>query len=328
MLIPPRYNLNHQLTLLLQKIEAAKEIIATIPLPSPIEQNIRRQSTLKSSLYSARIEGNELLLEDVLTPSSQTQQKIEVFNTLKALNWIHRRARKDLTLPEICSLHQTVLQGLSTDAGKFRTQMNAIFNTAGIAIYMPPHHKKLPSLLGKLITYANSDKEKLIPIKACITHYVFEKIHPFIDGNGRVGRLVLQKVLHHGGYGMKGLLAIEEYLDQHRAAYYRALEEPEKDITDYLEFMLTALAESAEISKQLVVAKQQADTSDYLLPRRAEMLHIIQDHQLVNFDMLKRRFPKVNDRTLRYDLKKLQDDGLIIKLGATNGAYYKPLTNK
>jgi DNA-binding transcriptional ArsR family regulator len=62
---------------------------------------------------------------------------------------------------------------------------------------------------------------------------------------------------------------------------------------------------------------------DSLLPRRAEIYYITRDHELVNFDMIRRRFMGVNERTLRYDLKHLTDRGLIIKLGKTNGVYYK-----
>ena len=152
---------------------------------------------------------------------------------------------------------------------------------------------------------------------------MFEKIHPFLDGNGRVGRLVLQKILVHGGYGMKGLLAIEEYLDNHRSAYYHALEEPEKELSDYLIFMLEAIAETAEKAKELVLQKQKAEVTDYLLPRRAEILNIIQEQRLVNFDQIRRRFMRVNERTLRYDLKQLQNSGLIRKLGNTKGVYYE-----
>ena len=60
-----------------------------------------------------------------------------------------------------------------------------------------------------------------------------------------------------------------------------------------------------------------------LLPRRAEIYYIIRDHELVNFDMIRRRFMGINERSLRYDLKKLADAGLILKLGATKGVYYK-----
>lgn len=121
---------------------------------------------------------------------------------------------------------------------------------------------------------------------------------------------------------MKGLTAFEEILDQKRSEYYKSLEEVEKDVTDYIEFMLEALAESAEVAKTLVLAKEKVEAQDYLLPRRAEILNIIKDHKMVNFDFLKRRFMRVNPRTLRYDLKQLQNAGLIRKLGTTNGVFY------
>lgn len=62
---------------------------------------------------------------------------------------------------------------------------------------------------------------------------------------------------------------------------------------------------------------------DYLLPRRGEILNIIRDHKILNFDQIRRRFMGVNERTLRYDLKKLQDSGLIRKRGVTNGVFYE-----
>ena len=101
------------------------------------------------------------------------------------------------------------------------------------------------------------------------------------------------------------------------------LEEPEKDATDYVIFMLSAIEETARKSKELVLVKKEADASDYLLPRRAELVAIIREHKLINFDQIRRRFLKVNERTLRYDLKKLQDQGFIRKRGATRGVYYE-----
>jgi DNA-binding transcriptional ArsR family regulator len=101
------------------------------------------------------------------------------------------------------------------------------------------------------------------------------------------------------------------------------LEEPEKDATDYLIFMLTAIDETGKNAKELILEKQEAEVADYLLPRRAEIYNIIRDHKLVNFDFLRRRFASVNERTLRYDLKKLADQGLIRKRGATRGVYYE-----
>ncbi len=321
MLIPPRYRLTNEITNLIASIEGSREVIEAITIPPEVELNIRRQATLKSSLYSARVEGNTLTFEE-LTKSSSTQKKLEVMNILKAMNYINQKKNKDISISEILTFHAHVMKGLG-EAGKYRSNMEAIFNSAGIAIYMPPPPKLVGGLVARLIKYINSDKEKFIPIKASIAHYTFEKIHPFLDGSGRVGRLVMQKILIQGGYGMKGLLAIEEYIDKHRAEYYKMLEEPEKDATDYLIFMLTAIDETAKIVKKMVIQKQKAEITDYLLPRRAEIFELIRDQKLMQFDQIKRRFSKINSRTLRYDLKKLQDQELIAKLGTTRGVYYK-----
>lgn len=325
MLIPPKYFLTPKIAQLLQSIEASKQVIDSVDIPIEIATNIRRQSTLRSSLYSARIEGNTLTLNDISAGPSKDQKKVEIFNILKALNQIEDRGFKDLTLKEILNYHSITMANLIDiqNRGLTRQETNAIFNSGGIAIYLPPRPSQVTPLLNKLVTYINSPKEAFIPIKAIIAHYVFEKIHPFMDGNGRVGRLLLQAILKKHAYDMKGLLSLEEYLDNNRSHYYQSLEDSEKDITDYIEFMLEAIATTAAEAKTLVLEKRTVEAADYLLPRRAEILNIIKDQKLVNFDTLHRRFMGVNQRTLRFDIKKLVDAGLVRKLGTTNGVYYE-----
>lgn len=328
MLVPPRYTLTPEISELLQRIEGSREVIDSVAIPPEIEINIRRQSTLRSSLYSARIEGNELTLDTLHKDPSRTQAKAEVFNTLKTINWLFTRRNKDTSLAELLKMHEITMNGLVErgQLGKLRREMSATFNKAGIAIYLHPAPRTIEPHITRLLKYVNSDKERFIPIKAVLAHYSFEKIHPFLDGNGRVGRIFIQKILAQGGYGMKGLLAIEEYIDNHRPEYYRALEEPDKDVTDYVEFMLTAISETARKVKEAVATQRQYEVEDYLLPRRAELLRIIKEQKIINFDSLQRRFLNVNGRTLRYDLKKLQDGGHIRKRGATRGVYYEALT--
>ena len=342
MLVPPKYILTPKITEHLQSIEASRQVINSIPLPKEIEANIRRKSTLRSSLFSARIEGNPLTLQEVTRNPSKDQKKKEVYNILKGVNWVYKRGvNKDLTISDMLTLHKTTMDGLADyeNLGKFRKEVSAIFNSAGIAVYMPPPPKQVNPSVVKLLKFANSAKERFIPIRACLTHYSFEKIHPFLDGNGRVGRLLTQAILAKNDHGMKGMLSLEEYLDNHRSEYYSSLETTEKEVSDYLEFMLGAIAETAQQAKNEVLAKKNLDVIDLLLPRRAEILNVIRDHKLVNFDTIRRRFIRaseqgsgakrkvlmaVNERTLRYDLKRLQDDRLIRKRGTTKGVWYEP----
>ena len=335
MTIPPNYTLTPKISQLLQSIEASREVINSITIPPEIELNIRRQSTLRSSLFSARIEGNDLTLNDLDSTPSKNRKKIEVFNILKALNWIGEKSLKDISLKDIFQIHALVLNGLieEPNLGKFRSKVSAIFNSAGIAVYMPPPPKQVQPLIEKLFKFINTSNEQFVPIKDAMTNYTLEKIHPFLDGNGRVGRLFLQAVLKKDGYDMKGLLSLEEYLDNHRSAYYFALEDPERDMTGFIEFMLEAIAETAQKAKELVLQKsfdyaedkEKTKIEDYLLPRRAEILNIIKEHGTVSFDMLHRRFMAINERTLRYDLLQLQKKGLIRKRGATKGVYYEAI---
>lgn len=325
MLIPPKYNFTPTISQYLQTIEAAKSVIDTVTIPPEVETNIRRQSFLKSSLFSARIEGNPLTLDEVTGRASSDQRKHEVYNILKALEMVRDRGARDVSLSFLLNIHQRTMQDLGEKGtvGKLRTETSAIFNSAGIAIYMPPPPRQVKPAIERLIKFVNSDKEQFSPIRAVLAHYTFEKIHPFLDGNGRVGRLLLQEVLEKTGYGMKGLITVEEYLDKHRNDYYSVLMLGDKDVTDYVEFMLEAIAETSQTAQKIVLSKQSVAAEDYLLPRRAEILNIIKDHKLANFDMIRRRFLKVNERTLRYDLKQLQDASLIKKLGTTKGVYYE-----
>src|SRR5258708_2457749 len=137
MKIPGKYTLTPKISELLSSIEASKQIIDSISIPIEIENNIRRQSTLRSSVYSARIEGNELTLDDI-NNGSKNQQKVEIQNILKALNSLNKKSKKDLILNDILELHSITLHDLHQDAGQIRKNMEAIFNSTGIAIYMPP----------------------------------------------------------------------------------------------------------------------------------------------------------------------------------------------
>lgn len=326
MLIPPKYKLNHKIADLLAKIESHKQIIDAIDIPPEAELNIRRKSTLKSSLYSANIEGNPLVFDELALISPKDKRKIEVFNILKAINLIHEGKPTPITKDLILKLHAISMRSLlhQSELGKIRTNMEAIFNSAGGVVYMPPPPNHINKLLDKLLDYINGSNERFVPIKAVVAHYIFEKIHPFLDGNGRVGRLLMRKVLKNGGYDMKGILPVEEYLENHRTTYYHMLEEPENDITAYVEFMLEAIVVSGEKAKEMLLEHKKVEPEDLLLPRRAEILRIIKEHNLVNFDLIRRRFMAVNERTLRYDLKRLKDAGLIYKVGTTKGVFYKP----
>ncbi len=329
MLIPPKYVLTPRISKLLSQIEANKEVVNSISIPLTIEQNIRRKSILKSSLFSARIEGNLATLNDYPKLSPKDRKKIEINNILRCINWILQNGGKDITIKDILTLHSMAMKNLEfEELGKFRAGHEGIFTSSGAVIYHAPPPSLVPDLITRLLRFTNSQDEQFIPIRAALAHFNFEKIHPFTDGSGRIGRLLMLMILAKNGYDFKGILPFEEKIDLKREVYYTALTEPEKDVTSYIEFMLEIMKEASDETKELILAKNKLEKSDFLLPRRGEILTIIREHKVINLDSIKRRFPSINERTLRYDLKRLQDENFIQKLGNTRGVHYKINENK
>ncbi len=306
---------------LLIEIESFKKTFELLPKNHLVEKNIRRKNLLQSALYSAKIEGNQLDLTSFYQFSSSHQAKIEVQNIFSAANWL-RSINQRVTPLLIKKIHALVMRHLSSTPGKFRIEESAIYNQAGVAVYLTPSPHLIPQLIKQLTQQINQSKLP-IPIQVAITHYQFEKIHPFLDGNGRVGRLLANYLLFKSGYDFRGLANLEQFINQHRSDYYHFLSLNKKDITLFVEFFLQAIAWKAKQSfqqlKNLPPTLNQAAT---LLPRRQEILNIIRDHKIVSFDFIRRRFFNVPSSTLRYDLLQLRKQGLIKKLGQTRGVRY------
>ncbi len=311
---------------LTKQLDQASFFINQFPVPPQIISNLRRQSTLHSSLFSARIEGNQLTLDQVSTgiyPHSQDKQKLEIQNLLAAHNYIFStRPPQRVSLKLIQTLHSYVIRGLSPDAGHFRSEQTAIFNQAGVAIYVTPPPDQIRPRLQALL---QSPKPSLgnVYTTAAFSHFVFEKIHPFVDGNGRVGRLLTQFHLDRAGYKFKGLLAFEKLLDQFRSEYYSLLNQNSTDTTLFIEFYLEMILFSArEAISNLKSSPVATNPEDELLPRRREIYLLIRDHTYLSFDQIHRRFPAVNPSTLRYDIRQLLTKEFIKKIGATRGTLY------
>jgi len=318
------YQKNSKINELLIRIEVAKKVIDLLPHLPKIEANLRRQTVLKSSIFSARIEGNTLEPDEYDKQSTQNREKKEVMNIVRALEWIHTpRPPEMITKATIIKLHEFVMSGLSGEIGMFRKEITAIFNRAGIALYMTPPPNYIHSLVQKLVLYIaeTTDHPTIIASKS---HFVFEKIHPFIDGNGRVGRLLSTLVLKNGGYAMHGLVAIEEYLNEHRGEYYDLLANTNTSITSFIEFFLEAIVVSSEESFNKLKNFKEEKPEDSLLPRRQEILAVIREQRFCSFDMIKRKFTAIPDSSLHYDVQILIRKGFIRKLGTTRGVVYSP----
>lgn len=316
---------------LVSRIDRARILIEELPLDDLAVRNLQRHSLLKSAVYSARIEGNPLRPVDItfsdLKRRPRQLRQLEVSNLIRAITLIQfGRVPQSLTIPFLRRLHRLIVGGISPAAGSLRATSSGVFSQGGAAIYVAPGPSEIKPLLNQLIKFATSAKHKPL-VTAAIAHIWFEKIHPFLDGNGRVGRLIFSYLLSRRGYGMKAAVSVEEYIDAHRQQYYEVLAVNRPDVTAAVEFLLAALAGASEdtvsrLKIALLKSKTDGDAIDSLLPRRREILDIIRDHQFATFDFLQRRFMSVSPSTLHFDLRQLTKSGLIRKIGKTRGAQY------
>ncbi len=314
MRFPPIFSKTDTINRVLYDLDVIKAAFELHPIAKEIISLKRSSSILKSALFSARIEGNPLTLEEVTTNKEELSEDVskrEVFNLVTLYEHIDTFVLRSISKELLKEIHAQALDGISHRAGFYRVEESAIWNQAGIAVYIAPSPQKIFPLLDELIAWIENVTEHPAII-AAVAHIWFEKIHPFDDGNGRVGRFLSAILLSKGGYGFGGMVPIEEYLEKFLEDYYRELGKDIQDVTSFIEFFITGLVSQVRTSLEESEKVQISDTLS-LLPRRAELVAIIRDHRSISFDFLIRRFRSVPKRTLHYDLSQLIKAGYIRK---------------
>jgi Fic family protein len=215
----------------------------------------------KEAVLSSRIEGTESSLSDLLlfeldeAPGVPVDDVVEVSNYVGALEHGLARLREGFPLSNrlIREIHGVLLsrgRGSGKDPGEFRRSQNWIGGSRpGTARFVPPPHHLVPEAMSSLERFLHDTKDGFPHlVRAGLAHVQFETIHPFLDGNGRVGRLLITFMLCHAGVLREPLLYLSLYFKQHREAYYRLLGEVRKtgDWEAWLAFYLEGVRETAE----------------------------------------------------------------------------------
>lgn len=218
----------------------------------------------KEALLSSQIEGTQATLEDVLDPmiEKNTNQNVaDVVNYIKATEFALSRLK---SLPLCCRLlketHAVLMEGVrgqEKNPGEFRTSQNwigAAGSTLRTARYIPPNPSDMLEAMSDLEKYINSEDSLNVLIQAALLHYQFETIHPFLDGNGRIGRLLITLFLIEKKVLKTPALYISYYLKQNRIEYYdRMSEVRNKDnYEQWVKFFLRAIHFSAEDASQTI----------------------------------------------------------------------------
>ncbi len=232
----------------------------------------------KEALLTSQIEGTQASLADLFDDEAglavvNTDDVEEVTNYLHAFRFVQTNLREPHGLPIsvrlLCEAHHRLLDGVrgaGKQPGQLRKSQNWIGGTRpGNAVFVPPPADHVPRLLFDLENYIHKGKLSLPPlVRIALIHAQFETIHPFLDGNGRIGRLLIAALLEHWALLPEPLLYLSGYLKQHQLQYYQRLSaiRLKGDWEGWVSFFLEGVAAAANQAERDIVAIASLVASD------------------------------------------------------------------
>ncbi len=232
----------------------------------------------KEALLTSQIEGTQATLADLFDEEagfkvSNTDDVEEVTNYLRAFRWVQAQLRDPKGLPIsvrlLCDARRRLLdgaRGAGKQPGELRRSQNWIGGTRpGNALFVPPPPERVAELLADLERFIHDTATDLPPmVKVALIHAQFETIHPFLDGNGRIGRLLITALFEYWGVLSEPLLYVSAYLKQHQAEYYRRLSaiRTDGDWESWVTFFLEGVASAAGDAEKNIIEVASLLASD------------------------------------------------------------------
>jgi Fic family protein len=219
-----------------------------------IEMHVAKEATKSSRIEGTRTEIDEVLKKGSDIPPERRDDWQEVHNYIKAINTSISKLK---TLPVSTRLlreaHKILMSGVRGEhrnPGEFRNSQNWIGGaTLQDAVFIPPVHTEVNQLMSDMENFLHNDQINVpVLVRAAITHYQFETVHPFLDGNGRIGRLLITLYLVSSGLLTKPSLYLSDYFDKHRQLYYDNLNNVrvKNDLIQWIKFFLVGIVETSE----------------------------------------------------------------------------------
>lgn len=248
---------------------------------------------VKEATVSSKIEGTQtnmeeaLLKEEEIEPEKRNDWR-EVNNYVNALNQsVENLSKLPLSSRLLKQAHKTLLDGVRGESklpGEFRRSQNWIGGaTLNDATFIPPVHHDVEKLIGDLENFLhNNDTGLPNVLKAAVAHYQFETIHPFLDGNGRIGRLLITLYFIDANILQKPVLYLSDFFERNRSLYYDNLMavRTRNDIQQWLKFFLVGIIETADKAieglREIIKLKQDCETKRIVtLGKRAPKAQIL-----------------------------------------------------
>lgn len=284
----------------------------------------------KEAVASSKIEGTQTTVEEVLRYEAG-DRKVENPDILEVLNYrsaIYESIKFLKSKPSgenlVKTLHKTLLtsvRGKEKDPGNFRrttVHLGKPGSKVDEAAYVPPKPDDITRLMKNWVEFVHESEMDLL-VKVAISHYQFEAIHPFMDGNGRVGRLMIPIIMYEQEMIPFPYFYISDYFEQHRSEYYEALRlvDRERDWNSWVRFFLSAIKETAEQMQGKVLSMYElyGTTKEELVKMNSQYSQLLLDQLFENPIIAAKEIPKRLDQASKQTLynlaRKFEEAGII-----------------
>lgn len=339
----PTYTITNKLLGYVGTIEAAREIIKNAPLVPAWEAKFREEAMVRTIHHGTHIEGNELNYteaEKVLSGVKivgRDRDIQEVLNYRNVLKLIESFDKDQISAEDVKKIHElTVFRILPEEhVGQYRKTQVVVRNSqTGEITFRPPPAIEVPFLMSAFLEWVNTaGPEEVHPaLKAGVAHYELVRIHPFLDGNGRVGRALATLILYRAGYDVKRFFSLEEHYDREPLRYYEALQSVASvgTMNPWIEYFCEGLAiefarvkeKVKSISTDIKLKKSLGGQQMELSERQIKIVEFVQENGFLQNKSFFELFPMISEDTVLRELKDLIKKGILKKEGTTKGVRY------
>jgi Fic family protein len=332
----PVFRITPYLVNLIDEASSLKTWIELAPLQVAWLPLMQKDARTKLAHFSTSIEGNPLNLHQVkaIARGEQigvgSQEQNEVLNYLKAVHWLEHNHQKEINEDLILALHKIIAYNLLPveKIAHYKLKQNFVVNENKIRVYTPTSPRETPLAMKELMTWLNSiEVLKLHSIIVCaITHHRFVSIHPFVDGNGRLARLLGTMVLYQREFDLHHIFSLDEFFADDRQRYYQKLQqarELDNDLTLWIEYVAEGIVTTLrKVRKRIEDLQVTSNYPVHLSSRQEDALRLLRDSQYLHVSELIHEL-KVSRARVNQLLTPLIKSGLITKEGESRATRYK-----
>ncbi len=337
----PKFTITNRMTAAITQIERARGFLEAARLSDDWLQDMGQEALIKEAHHTTHIEGTRLTLEQAerlwrgeAVPEADPDDTQELLNYRSAFEFVSECLDSGDPIHEglIREIHKKLVQGVrggKADPGNYRRIQNYVANAStGEVMYTPPSAVEVPIMMSEMVKWLNSGLDIHPVLVSGIAQFQLVHVHPFLDGNGRVSRLLSTLCLYKAGYDFKRLFTISEYYDRDRPTFYRSIQsvrENGMDMTGWLDYFVTGLeTQMIEVKErgEQVIRRDVLSQKHGLNERQSKAIGYLIQHGNLTIQDFEKFCPNVNRRSLQRDLKGILEKGLVITEGATNQLVY------